>query len=254
MLDVEAPSSQHAVEQLSDERVKRNPHRIAMWSTGNTVTAGDLVGDALVRVLDPEDAPWKPPPPPTFLSHMALLIRQVWDQQMRKAAIQREVLDGGIAQDETRASDEPLADEMYARLELLTVRHALLDRVLVRLADKHPRVREVYDLGKRGVDEPAEQALALGCPIEEVYVAIRTLKDHRAKGIQRLGRGRGPPNAQEIQEDAASESASGRRRRPSPEEDRGDAVSTPGDGIPSGARDRREAPRRGRGSADRGTG
>jgi hypothetical protein len=41
----------------------------------------------------------------------------------------------------------------------------------VRFADKYPRAVQVFRLEK-GIDEPAEQAEALSCPVGEIYEAM----------------------------------------------------------------------------------
>jgi DNA-directed RNA polymerase specialized sigma24 family protein len=60
MLHVRAPSSQRPILELEKPKVRNVLHRIALTRTRSHAAAEDLVADALVRALDPEDAPWEP--------------------------------------------------------------------------------------------------------------------------------------------------------------------------------------------------
>ncbi len=177
VLDPHAPSSLLALAEWKDKLVRSRLARIAEWSTKSESEAEDLVMNALVRVLDPDDAPWVPPRP-TFLAHMAFVMRQVWDQQMRKASAQREILDAGVAADERTASPTPRADDELERLREIGLWQRLLEEVLAKIGDKYPLTRQICDLAARGIEDPAEQAQSIGCDVEKIYRALETLQYH----------------------------------------------------------------------------
>jgi hypothetical protein len=182
VLDVHAPSSRLVVEAFGKPGVRDRLLLIAGWSTASAANAEDLVSEALARALDPDDAPWVPGKY-TFLTHMTFVIRQTWAQSLRKASAQRELLDGGIAQDETTASPEPRADDELDRRRELARRKALLDEVVIALETEYPLVRAISELGARGIEEPAAQAKELARSVDEVYRAHETLNRHARRAL-----------------------------------------------------------------------
>ncbi len=187
MLDVDAPSSRLAIAELEKPTVRERLHKIALWSTSSNAAAEDLVADALVRVLDPDDVPWIADKR-TFLSHMTYVMRQTWDEAMRRCAAQREILDGGLAQDKTTASTEPPADDELHRRRSLAVWQSLLEEVVTTIEADHPLARPICELAAQGTDEAADQARALACPVEKIYSAIATLKWHARRAYDEWNR------------------------------------------------------------------
>jgi DNA-directed RNA polymerase specialized sigma24 family protein len=61
--------------------------------------------DSIVRILDPDDLPWRGGH--TFLVHMFSVVRQTWYPQRRRRRHEREIPDGREAQ-ETMANDGEL--------------------------------------------------------------------------------------------------------------------------------------------------
>ena len=175
MQDFDAPSSKRVLAELAKEGAWNNLLKLARWRTGAEADAEDLVANALARVFDPDDMPWLPEKG-GFYSHMGNVIRHVWGRHVRKVSVKREVIDTGIARDETMPSLEPAADEELHRQRTVALRRALVETVLETIGDKYPRVREVYKLSARGIDDPSEQAKELRCGPEEVYLAVKTLK------------------------------------------------------------------------------
>src|SRR5450432_4457457 len=110
-IDYDAPSSLLIIALLTDPRTRGVLIRLAYWSTRSIQDAEDLVSDAAVRTLDAEDRPWKPEER-TFLMHMALLIRQMWDEHKRRSSYLRERADGGIAQEMAVSEGERADDEL----------------------------------------------------------------------------------------------------------------------------------------------
>jgi hypothetical protein len=58
MYDRDAPYSKRALAELEKPRVRGSLVQIAQWSTQSEADAEDLVSDALILVLDPEESPW----------------------------------------------------------------------------------------------------------------------------------------------------------------------------------------------------
>jgi hypothetical protein len=177
VFDPHAASSKLALAELKKPRVEEQLVRFGKWFVHAGGDAEDLVQNALIRVLDPDDAPWVPPRP-TFIGHMMYLMRWNWNTQMRRASAQREVLDAGLAANERTASPNAPADEELNRLRTLGRLQSWIETALAATGAKHPLVRPVYELGARGIDEPSEQARLLRCSVDAVLLATKTLKYH----------------------------------------------------------------------------
>jgi DNA-directed RNA polymerase specialized sigma24 family protein len=96
MSDDETPSSNPARSQLKDPRVLEDLVRVGLKKTSSPEDAEDLVGDAILRLL--EDSPWRKW---TFLSRMTYLMRHVRGPNARHRRVPD---DGGLPQPE-RARD-----------------------------------------------------------------------------------------------------------------------------------------------------
>jgi DNA-directed RNA polymerase specialized sigma24 family protein len=155
---------------------------MARWRTQSDADAEDLVQNTLVRVLDPDDAPWVKY---TFLAHMNFYMRQVWDQLMRKASAQREVLARGIAADGNTVDPRPSQDDELHRLRTFDVWRSLIPGILDELDEKHALVRKIYVAAARGIDKPADQAREVGCDVEEVHLALKTFEYHAKLALKR---------------------------------------------------------------------
>ncbi len=184
MADFDAPSSQLVVDLLKDEVVRKRLHAIARAITRSDVDADDLVQNALMRVLDPEDAPWDREQV-TFFTHMGRVMRQTWNEQMRRARVKREVPDGTLTQHERVSDSGPLADSEAARAETTSLQRRLMHDVLAEIGDKHPIARQVYELGEQGIEDPREQAAIIGCAPNDVHLAIKQLKYAARRALER---------------------------------------------------------------------
>jgi DNA-directed RNA polymerase specialized sigma24 family protein len=176
MYDPDAPSSKRTLVELEKPRVRPSLVQIALWSTRSEADAEDLVSDALILVLDPEESPWVPPR--TFLTHMTFVMRHLWDQRMRGARTWREVVDEYVTADKNTLSREPPADDELHRRRSLAVLRQLAAKVVAEIGAKHPIAKRCFELASQGIDEPEEQATLIGCPVEEIYDAIRKLRYH----------------------------------------------------------------------------
>ena len=181
MFDATAPSSELVMAELGKPNVSAKLHKIAMWSTKSEADAKDLVEDALMRVLDPEDRPWSPTEC-TFLTHMGRVMRYVWDQQRQRASATRELLDEGLAHDDNTRSREPRTDDHLERHRSLAVFQRLGTQLRSDLSDD-PLAAEIFDIGAGdGPLEPDEVAKVLPYPPEEIKNAIKRIK-YRARKL-----------------------------------------------------------------------
>jgi hypothetical protein len=177
VFDPKAPSSERALVELGKPKLRRALVDIAKWSTRSDADADDLVSDAIVAVLDPEGYPWVSLKR-TFLTHMSYVMRHIWDEDMRRARVKRELIDEDVTRDKGTVSRVPPVDDELDRLRSLAVLQGLGARLIDEIGDKFPIATKVYELGAAGVEEPAEQAAIIQCSVEEVYEATRTLKHH----------------------------------------------------------------------------
>jgi DNA-directed RNA polymerase specialized sigma24 family protein len=169
--------SQCVAEELQMPLVMRRLLAFARRRTHSEAGAEDLLADAVQRVIDPDDVPWVTGQG-LFWHHMTNVIRQQWDRHLRKPMVQLEIIATDLAHDETARSREPDAEEELERLRTLALWRSIVARTVEEVGDKHPRVRQILDLTTQGIDEPAEQARALGCDVEEIYRALQILRYH----------------------------------------------------------------------------
>ena len=140
--------------------------------------AKDLVAKSLVRVIDPNDAPWQPGAH-SFLAHMHRIMTQVRYRERRAllAAKRPElVFDGGIAQ-ESLASDGPGADDELEDARTLAVRRKLGALLLVRLADD-PLATQLYLNATKEDLEPSEEAARFNVTVAAIKAAHARLRYH----------------------------------------------------------------------------
>ncbi len=171
VLDPDAPSSRLVIEQLGKPTVKARLQQMARWSTGSDVNGEDLVADALIRVLDPEDAPWRPERI-TFLHHMNNVIRQTWDRQLRKILARQDAIDRGLARDENANDPELAPDEQLHELRTLHRWRKIRDEVLAEIGDKHPLTREICALPIAGsTSRPTRQRHSAASPTRSIALS-----------------------------------------------------------------------------------
>jgi DNA-directed RNA polymerase specialized sigma24 family protein len=184
MAAFDALSSQLVVDLLRDDVIRKRLQDIAFASTRSRADADDLVQNALLRVLDPDDAPWDPEKVP-FLKHVGRVMRQTWDESLRRARVKREVPDGNLTQDETIPDSSPAADSGVARTETSSLQRMLMKEVLAEIGDKHPIARQVFELGAEGIEDPRELMATIGCTFNDVHLAIKQLRYHARRALER---------------------------------------------------------------------
>jgi DNA-directed RNA polymerase specialized sigma24 family protein len=170
----DAPSSRLVSAELSKGDVRKRLHAIALWHTRSNADAEDLVADAFVRVLDPEDRPWDPSKR-GFLVHMSFVMQLCWAHQSRRLRFRNEVSDEGVAQESTSSDAAPVDDEVD-RTRTLEVRRELGERVFARLED--PLTRKVFKLGAEEDLKPAVQAERLKCSVDAIHAAYKQITYH----------------------------------------------------------------------------
>jgi len=173
MYDPDAPTSKRALEELARPKVREILVRIAKLYTQSEADAEDLVADALMLALDPEDSPWIKG---KFLTHMSFLMRHVWTDQMRLSRARHEVVDSTVARDENTLSAEPAPDSEANRSRTLETLKRLGAQLLLEIGDKYPNARRCFELGAAGIEDAADQAAIIGCTEKEVYEAHAVLK------------------------------------------------------------------------------
>jgi DNA-directed RNA polymerase specialized sigma24 family protein len=146
-----------------------------MKITGSWADAEDLVSDALMRVLDPEDLPWKTG---TFVGHMKLVMRHVWGRQQRPARVQKEVADEDVTRGKKGLSREPRADDELNHRRWLAERRKLGETLLTQIEHKSPYIRPCFELAAQGIESAEEQATILKCSVADIREARRIIKYH----------------------------------------------------------------------------
>ena len=177
MFDRNAPSSQRAIEEFRKEEVRASLYRYAAKRTQSLADAEDVLADALIRVLDPDDKPWDPAQR-SFERHMRFLVRDVAIDRARSGYARFEVVD--TSPGEAAASPDPQADEIVAQEVDVAWQRRMGTLLLTRLDGRDDLAARVYRLACQGVETPADMARELGCPIEEIYEAMRRIRYHGA--------------------------------------------------------------------------
>jgi DNA-directed RNA polymerase specialized sigma24 family protein len=178
VFDREAPSSKRARAELEKRDVREQIHKYAAWRSRSPNDAGDIVSDALVRVLDPAGKPWDPAKR-TFYRHMRFAIDDIVVERARGGRARFEIVDGGpgeAALFEGARADDELQDHR----EIAWLRH-LGQRLLAQLGGRDDLAERVFHLAATGIEEPADQAQELGCSVDAIYEATRRLKYHGAR-------------------------------------------------------------------------
>jgi DNA-directed RNA polymerase specialized sigma24 family protein len=175
MYDRNAPSSMRVIELIKKREIRERLMRIAFKKTHERAAAEDLIAEALMHVMDPDDLPWAKG---TFLGHMGRVMQHVWGRQLRGMGAQ-EVPEDGIAIDQKTRSRESPADEAADRRASLQVLEAHATRLLAVCEERNPRAKQCLELIMQGCDLD-ELAPIMGCSKEEVTVAHRFLKRNGA--------------------------------------------------------------------------
>jgi DNA-directed RNA polymerase specialized sigma24 family protein len=175
MYDLDAPSSKRVLALLEEEETRPSLVREAKRITGSWADADDLVSDALMRVLDPEDLPWESR---TFLAHMKLVMRHVWGRQQRPARVKKEIADEDVTRGKKGLSREPRADDELDRRRWLAESRKLGETLLTRIEHKSPYIRPCFELSAQGIESAEEQATILKCAVADVRAARRTIHYH----------------------------------------------------------------------------
>jgi DNA-directed RNA polymerase specialized sigma24 family protein len=165
--------------ELRKPEVRAALARLAYWNTRSVVDAEDLVDASLLRTLDPEDDPWVPEER-TFLTHMMLVMRQVW--WLERLGREREIPDDPAVLGKGLPSPDPPPDDQLERRRSLALYQELADRMRAELATEDPLATRVYDLHVRGTHDLAAVAADVPCKVEEVYEAMRRIR-YRAKAL-----------------------------------------------------------------------
>jgi RNA polymerase sigma factor (sigma-70 family) len=173
VIDYDAPSTKQVIARLTDAELRRILLRMAFWHTRSDADAEDLLADASIRVMDPEDQPWNSEERP-FLAQMSRVMRQHWTQQTRRLGFHNEQADGGAAL-ETTASDVERPDDRLERLRKVEVERAIGKEIHGRLDAKS---RSVFELCMGDDLTWSKQAELLGYSVATIEAAHKQMKYH----------------------------------------------------------------------------
>ncbi len=166
MLTFTDPASEKALNALGDGRTRELLLKFARWFMPSDADAEDLFTDALLKVCDPEEGrPWDPSRG-TFLTHMRVVMRDLWQEGKRRAAARREVLDAHALLGALDPAPNP--EDALSEARATERRHRLGEQLRERIAH-HPLTLQVFDAACEGLGEAAAIAEHLGRPVQEVY-------------------------------------------------------------------------------------
>lgn len=178
MFDRTSPLGLLVAAELKKDGVMSELRRMAMkLARSNEEQDGkELLSKSLVRVIDPDDDPWDPKGNHTFLSHMHVLMKQVQYRHRRRLSVEAEVLDGGVAAENT-GNNEPPPDEQADRARSLAVLRKLGERVLARLGDDR-LARQLYEAAMTEDLDPSEEEARFHSTAAEIKAAHQRLRYH----------------------------------------------------------------------------
>jgi DNA-directed RNA polymerase specialized sigma24 family protein len=180
VFDPNAPSSKLALAELGDKALREKLLKYGVWRTDSEADAEDLLANAIECVCDPDRRPWDPAKG-TFFRHMRAVMDRIAIHATRRGAGRFEVADEGITFGEGTVDRQPLADEALHQGRKLAWLRRMGTVLLERLDRKDPLAAKVFRAAFEGVEEPQEQAERIGCPIEDVYEALRRIRYRAAK-------------------------------------------------------------------------
>ena len=206
VFDPEAPSSKLALAELHKKATRESLHKYAVWRTDSEADAEDLLADAIEWTCDPDRKPWDPAKG-SFFRHMRLVMDRIAFNDARRGAGRFERADEGITFGEGTLDPHPLPDEALHEGRKLAWLRRMGSVLLERLQRKDPLAAKVFQVACEGVEDPQEQAERIGCPIEDVYEALRRMRyrgatirtqDEQAEA-ERMKRARSEPKKEAYQ-------------------------------------------------------
>jgi len=173
VFDRHAPSTKRALAELEDPALRDRLERYARWRAPSLADGEDLLADAVERICDPEKSPWDPARGNLF-GHLRRVVDDLAVDRARRGPSRFEVPKAQVISEDA-IDPAPLADEALREREhgawLVEVGRLLL----AELREGDPVAARVYECALKGVEKPAEQAEALGLPVEQVYAAMRRI-------------------------------------------------------------------------------
>jgi hypothetical protein len=107
---------------------------------------------------------------------MRVVLDRIAIHGARRGAGRFEVADEGITFGEGTLDPRPLPDEAVHEARKLAWLRRMGNVLLEKLQRKDPLAAKVFQAACEGVDEPQEQAERIGCPIDDVYEALRRMR------------------------------------------------------------------------------
>jgi hypothetical protein len=175
MFDPKAPSSLRAQAELAKAGTRKRLLSIAHWFARNPSDDEDLVAAALEITFDPGKKPWTPPP--AFFEHMAGIIKDVAIEAQRRGHGRFEKVSADRAHDPSRPDPAPLPDDALSEHEEAARRRRLGLKLRASVEGIGVCV-QVLDCVTEGLEDTGAIAQRIGCTVEDIYQAHRTLKLH----------------------------------------------------------------------------
>ena len=172
MFSTTTESSRRALAQFAQPKMWSLLVQMAYWSTRQVDRSKDLVGDSMLRVLDPNGLPWDGLRP--FRTFMSWVLRHVYADQMRLRA-SGEVPLAGDKIDRTVRSDLVPVDEQIDQARRTRDGRAFIERLSKELEPDHEDLHRLLhmDLEEKTTEE---EMAALGWTADEVAQGRRDYK------------------------------------------------------------------------------
>jgi hypothetical protein len=180
MVEPKAASTVDAEAALREPGVWDKLYGFARMRCWRDEDAEDLLSEALSRVFDPADMPWKPSERP-FVRHVGAVIRLLAKTRNRRLSTRNEIYDGGEAE-ESRAADQDGPEEAVSRTREVDTERSLFGRLQVAMHDD-PDALAYLDLVLKVDLEPVKQPAALGWTPERWRSVVKRVT-YRARIIK----------------------------------------------------------------------
>jgi DNA-directed RNA polymerase specialized sigma24 family protein len=167
-----------AIAELQKQAIRSHLVEYAGNRTNSEADAEDLLADAVECVCDPDCKPWDPAKA-SFTRHMRLVMDHVVIRRARGGYARFEQVDSPVV-DATAVDRNPPADQALHDQRELARQRRLGNLLMDKLEGRDPVAVKVFRAACEGIEDPAEQAAAIGCEASEVYEALRRLKYHGA--------------------------------------------------------------------------
>jgi DNA-directed RNA polymerase specialized sigma24 family protein len=166
--------------ELRKPNVEKELRSLAHWLVRSREDAKELLQTALMRVVDPRDAPWDPGGPKDFVHHVGSVMSNLAANDRRNWKAKHEVLDPNVADDDRTADGAPPADEAIAEGQDAARWAQMRATLLGELDRSDPEAAAVFRAIRDGIGGHPAIAAHAGIEIERVRHAYDRIK-YRAR-------------------------------------------------------------------------